>query len=448
MVKIKLQINGVHFAVHPNYNPQRGDISTEEMELLTIERLKELDEFRPEVILIPDFNNPKDSKAIQAWCNYNPIGYVHASQASEIYCLFNEKVDWVEAKIEKVEVRERGNFYVIAEFPDEVLLNKLLLPDQLNIWNKWNINIPELCQPKEWTTCRIIERTIEKNFLDSKKNDKKNLVEGIERWIYYSLHDFSAEAMNTRNNYIGKIRSIGDVALEPYAQELEKQIVAVCSDHRMKIRMDWWKELQKSSLMEQYWYRWRSSRKRDNLWEDLHTVDLYLRTMPNNLYSKIYDLWEFFSSLKYWNVPRKILWDIYTLLLLRERLCKELGIPMEPLPENAYGIIEMEESTKIQNTKKTTTCVKDKEMGFYGIVQYDDPLKLVNRLHKLIDGRKGADVGCVLLKSVQDGYLSRRPTQNEFKSEFILIGSWSAIHNYMNDNSEKALDRANKVIIF
>ena len=33
-------------------------------------------------------------------------------------------------------------------------------------------------------------------------------------------------------------------------------------------------------------------------------------------------------------------------------------------------------------------------------------------------------------------------------SEFTLIGSWTAIHNYMNDNSEKALDRANKVIIF
>lgn len=85
---------------------------------------------------------------------------------------------------------------------------------------------------------------------------------------------------------------------------------------------------------------------------------------------------------------------------------------------------------------------------FHQIIQCEEPQKLLDRLHHLIDGRKGADVGCVLLKCVQDGYLTRKPKQKEFESEFTLIGGWKAIHNYMNDNDENALDRANRIIIF
>ena len=88
------------------------------------------------------------------------------------------------------------------------------------------------------------------------------------------------------------------------------------------------------------------------------------------------------------------------------------------------------------------------QSAFYDIVQHPEPKALVDRLHQLIDGCKGADVGCVLLKAFLDGHLSRRPTQMEFKSEFALMGAWTAVHNYMNDNSEKALDRANKITIF
>ena len=85
---------------------------------------------------------------------------------------------------------------------------------------------------------------------------------------------------------------------------------------------------------------------------------------------------------------------------------------------------------------------------FHDIVQHEEPDKLVERLHQLIDGRKGADVGSVLLKCLLDGHLSRKPNQKEYKSEFILVGGWTAIHNYMDDNNENALDRANKIIIF
>ena len=89
-----------------------------------------------------------------------------------------------------------------------------------------------------------------------------------------------------------------------------------------------------------------------------------------------------------------------------------------------------------------------KKSEFYNIIQYEDPQALQKRLHQLIDGKKGADVGCVLLKCKQDGYITRNPTQGEFKSEFELNGSWAAIHKYMDEGNMNALDRANKVIIF
>lgn len=116
-------------------------------------------------------------------------------------------------------------------------------------------------------------------------------------------------------------------------------------------------------------------------------------------------------------------------------------------------LIEEEKKPKPEKTSTITEKPQTEEFNgeksvFYQIVQHEEPQKLVIRLHQLIDGRKGADVGCVLLKCVQDGYLTRKPKQKEFKSEFTLIGGWKAIHNYMDDNSEKALDRANKIVIF
>nr|WP_315346878.1 hypothetical protein [Hoylesella enoeca] len=91
---------------------------------------------------------------------------------------------------------------------------------------------------------------------------------------------------------------------------------------------------------------------------------------------------------------------------------------------------------------------KQKTAKFIDIIQYHDKRKLLDRLHFLMDGKRGADVGAVLLKAQQDGLLVRIPTQAEYKSEFELIGGWSAIHNYMSDNNQNALDKANKIIIF
>ena len=108
------------------------------------------------------------------------------------------------------------------------------------------------------------------------------------------------------------------------------------------------------------------------------------------------------------------------------------------------------EDTPIHNTQteQKTTEEENRESLFCNVIQYKDPQALLKRLHQLIDGKKGADVGCVLLKCKQDGYIIRNPKRSEFVSEFALKGTWQAIHKYMEGDTENALDRANKVVIF
>lgn len=88
------------------------------------------------------------------------------------------------------------------------------------------------------------------------------------------------------------------------------------------------------------------------------------------------------------------------------------------------------------------------KVSIRNIIQYEDKDKLLERLHKLIDGKGGADVGAVFLKAKLDGYITRTPTQKEFRSEFELIGSWQGISNYFNENSENALSKSNTITIF
>ena len=92
--------------------------------------------------------------------------------------------------------------------------------------------------------------------------------------------------------------------------------------------------------------------------------------------------------------------------------------------------------------------MKKKSANFDDVIQHPDKARLKKRFHELIDGKRGADVGCVFLQARIKGYITRNPKQSEFKSEFYLIGSWSAIKNYMDDNNQNALERANRIVIF
>ena len=104
-------------------------------------------------------------------------------------------------------------------------------------------------------------------------------------------------------------------------------------------------------------------------------------------------------------------------------------------------------SQKVKHLQKVEKK-KHSTPNFLHLILHTEPKKLLERLHRLIDGKSGAAVGAVLLRAQQKGYLIKVPTQAEFRSEFALVGKWNAIHNYMNDNNETALAKANKIIIF
>ena len=198
-------------------------------------------------------------------------------------------------RIDSVEVQQRGNFFVKAELSDEALSRKPSIFEKKDIWKGWRCDIPKFSVPEAWESCRVLEFMIEDLLSNPEDIPLSELTDYLNKWIDRSLHDFSEEAMQTRSDYIKRIRNLGDERLMPLAKRLEKQITAICGDHRMGYRMDWWKKLQHSPLMENYWDKWRSGQGEDNLRKDLCMVDTCLRRMPDDLYSFIGNLSELFQ---------------------------------------------------------------------------------------------------------------------------------------------------------
>lgn len=104
-------------------------------------------------------------------------------------------------------------------------------------------------------------------------------------------------------------------------------------------------------------------------------------------------------------------------------------------------------------TKINSKGIQKTSSPFSACVQ---PLKghtteeIITRLKELANNKKSSDFGSIFLKAKLDGYLTRTPRQNEIDECFGLDGrgTWSGIHDYMVETSEKALSRANMITIF
>jgi hypothetical protein len=119
---------------------------------------------------------------------------------------------------------------------------------------------------------------------------------------------------------------------------------------------------------------------------------------------------------------------------------KDIEAPQEQQSESAS---KCEALSAVNNNMQNKT--------FDSLIQYKDKNKLKQRLHFLIDGKHGADVGATLYKALSDGLIMRIPQRAEFESEFKLFGSWQAIHKYMNpdgDNINNIMDKAKNIVIF
>lgn len=345
MADIRLKIVGIHYATNPEAWETKN--STEEMEERTIERLRKLSKERPRVILVPEPTNPADPMAIQARVKGAPLGYVARCEVEDAHRLFTSAdKKMVSVTIDEVDVRRRGWLWVKTELPEECLLKEKGESMVADYWKTWKFDLPVMEPDDAWTACREAEFVLETMLPNPKESDIDELKEYMTVWTDKNLHDLSRDTKQMRNRYIASLLATHDVRLKPLAERLDKQRIAVCGDHRMTYRLEWWENLQNSAQMERYWGKWQS-RKGFHLWKDLQLVDAHLRKLPNNLYTCIGRQSDIFATLYYLDVPRDILWSIYSLLLIRKRICQELDLDMKPMPEDGYGL----------TTNKETICL-------------------------------------------------------------------------------------------
>lgn len=337
MAEYRLKVVGVHYAVNPEWGS--SDESVEVMEERTVAFLRSLDEERPRVVLRAEPSNPYDSNAVMARAKGRMIGYVEQRDlplAHRLLACGGQPMMCVD--ICEVDVRRRGWVWVTVEAdPAEVERAEVKL--STHDWRGWRCAIPSLEPCERWLAMEEAEFMLADLLEHPTTESRPELMQYMTVWIDSNLHDLSHDTKHLRNHYMERLRTIGDNALVPLIKRIDKQRVALLGDHRRGYRKQWWRDLVDSPQMDRYWTRW-TSRMGCDLWRDLREVDKHLRTLPDAAYDYVGSLDQLFSRLYSLDVPREVLWNIYTLLLLRHRLCRALDIPNQPLAPDAYKVEE------------------------------------------------------------------------------------------------------------
>ena len=324
MAIYSFRIVGVHYAVNPDSNSHAEE--TELMHQRTAQRLRELDDVRPTVVLIPEPSNPADTRAVMARVDGGRIGYVDKTQLDTVHALFQANGGRpLMARIESVEAKKHGWMMVQMESKEEVRVEP---QNQCgSVWENWMCTLPVLPTIESQFAMMEAEAMLEDAL-------SKSTIESIERyirlWLDNSLHDLSHEARLMREHYIMRLKELPSQIVmaghEPLPRikvlvsALEKQRTAICGQKRMNLRINgWWKELLASKEMEQLWKTW-VARMGDNMEQSMPEMDILLRTLPNDLYGFLDDKKLFFSRLYYSHVPRDKYWQVVSLMLLRERM--------------------------------------------------------------------------------------------------------------------------------
>lgn len=340
-IQYELKIVGLHYAVNPDYRKEMGKVP--EMEEHTVEVLRELEKNHPRVVLMPEPTNLVDRKAIMARVRGNRIGYVAKFDIPVIQKIFQKTgKPLITGEINEVEVKKRGNISIIIDVEEGLM--EVNEDWEAYDWSEWKYDLPQLGQRDNWIARDEAEYMIDKVLYPFEEECMEELEAYLKVWLENSLYDMSAETLRFCNRYIERLGAHPDARLQKWAKRLEKHRTAFCGDNRTANRMQWWETLQNTEEMEVLWNKWLQHSSYD-FRKGLHEIDLHLRRLPNDLYAYIGKPERLFSALFYHDVPRDILWSIYSALLLRERICRELGIDMKPLPEDAdeYGMNSDEE---------------------------------------------------------------------------------------------------------
>lgn len=365
MALYRFKIVGVHYAVNTDYALQPEE--TDEMHNRTASRLAELDKVRPTVVLIHEPTNPVDTRAMMARVKGERIGYVDKTQLDTAHALLKANGGLpLRTTIDEVEARKHGWLHVTIEADTEVPVEpSQSLSDE---WNGWTCTLPSIA-PDDAHFARIeaeamLDGVLSKYIADD--SVKHGLVEDLDLveeymniWLKNALHDLSEEARLTREHYImalkeleklgernvssgqeppsqnatpsqaGVLQNAASPSQEPQPRikalvfQLEKLRTAICGNKRMRIRIDkWWRELMQSDGMENLWDTWKA-RIADDPKQGVNEIVTPLKALPFDLYAVVDKRELFFSRLHYNRVPRKVFWQIVSLLLLRDRTLME-----------------------------------------------------------------------------------------------------------------------------
>ena len=333
MIEYCIKILGAQYAANPDY--KFGDPETPEMWARTIDMLSTLRDMRPRVVLKLEPTNPNDHLAVMARAMGNKIGYVCKGQRNKVRTMISQsKRGMLAADIGEVVVNKHGYLFVTLKCQEAV-------DDSTQEpgfdWSGWQTDIP-LLPPMDALHAEeeaefILEEELLPHLMDVNITELQTYL-GI--WMEGSRHDMSHEASRQRELYIKLLEESPRGEVRELANELKHQSGSMCCRHRLEERtLEWWPRLVDSVEAADMWGRWREQTQ-GQLWGGLQLIDDLLRQLPGNLYQNISHMEALFSQLYYLCIPRDALTTILSLLVLRERTCRELGIEMRPIAETDY----------------------------------------------------------------------------------------------------------------
>ena len=350
MIEYIIKILGVQFAANPDY--RFGDPETPEMWAKTIALLTELRDTMPRVVLKAEPTNSHDNRAVMVRAMGRKIGYVCRTQRDKIRSLvMGSKRGMLGAEIREVVIGKHGYLYITLRCEESTAVEA---QEPGFNWMGWHTDIPLLPPMDALNAEEEAEFILEEELLPS-------LAAGI--YNYLPLAQCSQ-----RQLYIKLLMESERDEVRALAKELEHQSAGMCSRHRLEERvMEWWPRLVASDEASNMWVRWREQTK-GQLGVGLRLIDGMLRQLPGNVYEHIDHLETVFSQLYYLCIPRAALTAILSLLVLRMRTCRELGIEMKPMSEADYEQCEQADCS-ISLKELTASLLKfptSTALGMYG----------------------------------------------------------------------------------
>ena len=360
-----IKILGVQFAANPDY--KFGDPETSEMWSKTIALLTELRDTMPRVVLKAEPTNPHDHLAVMVRAMGRKIGYVCRTQRDKIRKLVvGAKRGMLVAEIKEVVVDKHGYLYITLRCNDAIEEEK---QEPGFNWMGWQADIPLLPPMDALSAEEEAEFILEEELLPILANvNITELQTYLGIWTTGSRHDLSQEACSQRQQYMKLLMESQRDEVRALAKELEHQSASMCSRHRLEERVtEWWPRLVASDEASTLWVRWHEQTN-GQLCEGLRLIDGMLRQLPGNLYEHIDHLETVFSQLYYLCIPRTALTVIFSLLVLRVRTCRELGIEMRPMAAADYEQCEQADNS-VSMKELTASFLKfpiKTALGMYG----------------------------------------------------------------------------------